>query len=156
MEKLDGGVAVLYGANDASGIVKGGFVQESSFYYLTGISEPGAALILAPGERRHKETLYLRPRDPEIENWDGRREPLGDALNEALGFDRVARTYALPSDLTAMLQRSRKAVFLGPIVSATADVPDALGILRDAQSRVPGTSLENMADLIPEMRRIKD
>ena len=156
MEKLDGGVAVLYGANDASGIVKGGFVQESSFYYLTGISEPGAALILAPGERRHKETLYLRPRDPEIENWDGRREPLGDALNEALGFERVARTNRLPSELTAMLQRSKKAVFLGPIVSAAADIPDALSILRDAQSRVPGTSLTNMADLIPEMRRIKD
>ena len=120
MEKLDGGVAVLYGANDAGALVKGGFVQESSFYYLTGISEPGAA------------------------------------LNEALGFDRVARTYALPSDLTAMLQRSKKAVFLGPIVSATADIPDALGMLRDAQSRVPGTRLTNMADLIPEMRRIKD
>ena len=156
MEKLDGGVAVLYGANDASAIVKGGFIQESSFYYLTGISEPGAALILAPGEHRYKETLYLQPRNPEIENWDGRREPLGDALNEALGFDRVARTYALPSDLTAMLQRSKKAVFLGPIVSATADIPDALSMLRDAQSRVPGTSLTNMADLIPEMRRIKD
>jgi Xaa-Pro aminopeptidase len=156
MEKLGGGVAVLYGANDAGALVKGGFVQESSFYYLTGISEPGAALILAPGEHRYRETLYLQPRNPEIENWDGRREPLGDALNEALGFDRVARTYALPSDLTAMLQRSKKAVFLGPIVSATADIPDALGMLRDAQSRVPGTRLTNMADLIPEMRRIKD
>ena len=115
MEKLDGGVAVLYGANDAGALVKGGFVQESSFYYLTGISEPGAALILAPGEHRYRETLYLQPRNPEIENWDGRREPLGDALNEALGFDRVARTYALPSDLTAMLQRSKKAVEPGQL-----------------------------------------
>ena len=55
MEKLDGGVAVLYGANGSSAIVSGSFVQESSFYYLTGISEPGAALILAPGERRYQE-----------------------------------------------------------------------------------------------------
>lgn len=156
MEKLDGGVAILYGSNNSSGIVKGGFVQESSFYYLTGVSEPGAALILAPGERRYQEILYLQPRNPEIEDWDGRREPLGDALNEALGFDQVSRTNRLPSDLTAMLQRSKKAVFLGPIVSATSDVPKALGILRDAQARVPGTSLENMAELIPEMRRIKD
>ena len=156
MEKLDGGVAVLYGANDSSAVVKGGFVQESNFYYLTGVSEPGAALILAPGQRRHKETLYLQPRNPEVESWDGRREPLGDALNEALGFERVARTNRLPSDLTAMLQRSKKAVFLGPIVSASADIPQALAILRDAQSRVPGAGIENMAELIPEMRRIKD
>lgn len=157
MKKLDGGVAVIYGATDDSGgIVKGQFVQESSFYYLTGISEPGAALLLAPGERRYKEILFLQPRNPEVENWDGRREPLGDALNEATGFEKVLRFDALPPNLTAMLQRSKKAIFLGPIVSAATDMPKALSILRDGQSRVPGTSLENMADLIPEMRRIKD
>ena len=157
MENLDGGVAVLYGATDDSGsIVKGQFIQESSFYYLTGISEPGAALIMAPGEHRYKEILYLQPRNPEVENWDGRREPLGDALDEATGFERVVRINRLPSNLTAMLQRSKKAVFLGPIVSATAEIPKALSILQDAQSRVPGTSLENMSHLIPEMRRVKD
>ena len=157
MEKLDGGVAVIYGATDSGdSIVKGQFVQESSFYYLTGISEPGAALILAPGEHRYKEILFLQPRNPEVENWDGRREPLGDALDEATGFERVLRINALPPILTEMLQRSNKAVFLGPIVSADTDIPKALGILRDGQTRVPGSSLENMADLIPEMRRIKD
>ncbi len=156
MESLDGGVAVLFGASGSDAIVKGGFVQDSDFYYLTGISEPGAALVLAPGEHRYKEILYLEPRNPEVEDWDGRREPLGDALEEATGFEEVARTTALPSHLTAMLQRSNKAVFLGPVVSASADIPKALALLRDAQARVPGSSLENKADLIPEMRRIKD
>ena len=131
MESLDGGVAVLYGATDSDGsIVRGAFVQESSFYYLTGISEPGAALILAPGEHRYKEILYLQPRNPELEDWEGRREPLGDALNEATGFDKVLRITKLSSDLSAMLQRSKKAVFLGPIVSASAEIPMALSILR--------------------------
>jgi len=157
MKSLDGGIAVIYGARRAEGgIVEQAFIQDSDFYYLTGVSEPGAALILAPSEHRYREVLYLQPRDPEVENWNGRREPLGDALNEALGFERVSRIGSLPFDLTAMLQRSRKAVFLGPIVSAAADIPPALELLRDAQARVPGASLENMADLLPEMRRIKD
>lgn len=156
MESLDGGVAVMFGASGAEANVKGGFVQESSFYYLTGISEPGAALILAPGEHRVKEILYLQPRNPEVENWEGRRESLGDALEEATGFERVSRTNVLPSNLTAILQRSKKAVFLGPIVSANASIPEALSLLRDAQARVPGSSLENKAELIPEMRRIKN
>lgn len=157
MESLDGGVAVLYGATDVgSGIVKANFIQESSFYYLTGISEPGAALIMAPGEHPFKEFLYLQPRNPEDETVNGRREPLGDAMNEATGFDRVSRINVLPRHLTAMLQRSKKAVFLGPIVSATADKPKSLSILQSGQARVPGTSLENMAHLIPEMRRVKD
>ena len=157
MASMDGGVAVLYGATESgTDIVERPFIQDSSFYYLTGISEPGAALILAPDEHPYRENLYLRSRDPEKENWNGRREPIGDALNEATGFERVARINRLPSELTAMLQRSKRAVFLGPVVSATADVPQALSILQDGQSRVPGTTLENMAHLIPEMRRIKD
>lgn len=156
MESLDGGVAVLFGASGSDAIVAGGFVQESNFYYLTGISEPGAALILAPGEHRFKEILYLQPRNPEVEDWDGRREPLGDALRAATGFEQIARTPLLPTHLTAILQRSKKAVFLGPVVSARADIPQSLRLLRDAQARVPGSSLVNMAELLPEMRRIKD
>ena len=156
MASLDGRVAVLYGAESrGGGVVEELFVQESDFYYLTGVSEPGAALILAPGEKQYKEILYLQPRDPDDENWNGRRPPLGDALEDATGFPEVRRIGRLGSDLTDMLQRSRRAAFLGPIVSATAPVPPALDVLQKAQSRVPGTSLDNMADLVPEMRRVK-
>ena len=156
MKAMDGGVAVLFGAGGSSAIVRDGYVQESSFYYLTGVSEPGAALILAPGDHRFNEILYLQRRDVEDEDWNGRRDPLGDALNESLGFEEVARINRLPYDLTAMLQADKKAVFLGPIVAASAEVPKELTTLRDAQSRVPGVTLENMADTIPEMRRVKD
>jgi Xaa-Pro aminopeptidase len=156
MAALDGRVAVLYGAEHrGGGVVEELFIQESNFYYLTGISEPGAALILAPGERQYKEILYLQPRDPDVENWDGRREPLGEALEKATGFPEVRRIGRLGRDLTAILQRSREAAFLGPVVSATAPIPPALYMLQEANVRVPGSGLENMADLIPEMRRIK-
>jgi len=157
MEMLDGRVAVLYGAQaQGGGIVEELFVQEPNFYYLTGISEPGAALILAPGEKRYREILYLKSRNPDVENWDGRRPPLGEELEKATGFPKVYRTGRLGSNLTSFMQRSKSAAFLGPIVSATADQSRELAILQDAMARVPGTSLENMADLIPEMRRVKD
>jgi Xaa-Pro aminopeptidase len=77
MEAMDGGVAVIYGAGGSSDIVRSGYIQESNFYYLTGVSEPGAALILAPGDHRYNEILYLQRRDVEDEDWNGRREPLG-------------------------------------------------------------------------------
>jgi Xaa-Pro aminopeptidase len=157
MEKLDGRVAVIYGAeSQGGGVVEELFIQEPSFYYLTGNSEPGAAMILAPDEKQYKEILYLQPRDPDVENWNGRRAPLGYALEAATGFQEVRRTGRLGRDLTDIMQRSRKAAFLGPIVSATSPRPQALVVLQDGQLRVPGTSLENMADLIPEMRRVKN
>jgi Xaa-Pro aminopeptidase len=156
MDAMDGGVAVLYGAGGSSAIVRAGYIQESSFYYLTGVSEPGAALILAPGDHRYNEILYLQRRDVEDEDWNGRRQPLGDALNDELGFEEVTRINRLPGDLTNMLQTDRKAVFLGPIVGANSDLPKELQILRNAQARVPGTTIENMAGLLAEMRRVKD
>jgi len=157
MKQLDGGVAVLYGKiGHTSDAGTGPFVQDSDFYYLTGVSEPGAALLLEPNGHRYKEILYLQPRNPEVENWDGRRAPLGDALEKTTGFERVIRIDKLPSDVTASLQRSKKAVFLGPIVSATSDMPEALSLLENARGRVPGVELENLAHLIPEMRRIKE
>jgi Xaa-Pro aminopeptidase len=157
MEKLDGRVAVLYGAEARTGgVVEELFIQESSFYYLTGVSEPGAALLLIPDAKRYKEILYLQPRNPDVENWNGRREPLGYALEAATGFPEVSRIGRLGRDLTAAMQNSRKAAFLGPVVSATSPKPKALTLLQDGQSRVPGTTLANMADLIPEMRRVKN
>ena len=157
MEKLDGRVAVIYGAKaQAGGVTESLFIQESNFYYLTGVSEPGAALLIAPEAKQYKEILYLQPRNPDVENWNGRREGLGYALEAATGFPEVRRIGRVGSDLTGFMQSSRKAAFLGPIVSATSPVPPALAMLQAGQSRVPGTSLANMADLIPEMRRIKD
>ena len=157
MEKLDGRVTVLYGArHQGGGVVEELFIQESNFYYVTGISEPGAALILAPEENQYQEILYLQPRNPDVENWDGRREPLGEALEAATGFQVVRRIGRLGSDLTNIMQRSKKAAFLGPIVSATSPKPQALVLLQSGQARVLGTSLDNRADLIPEMRRIKN
>jgi Xaa-Pro aminopeptidase len=156
MEALDGRVAVLYGAEaNSSGATEQLFIQDSNFYYLTGISEPGAAFIIAPEAKTYKEILYLQPRNPEDENYNGRRSPLGDALEEITGFEKVSRISRLGGDLTRFLQSSKKAAFLGPIVSATSDIPPELELLRNAQERVPGTSLENLAGLIPEMRRVK-
>ena len=46
--------------------------QSSDFFYLTGFEEPEAIAVIAPG-REQQYTLFVRPRDPEREIWDGRR-----------------------------------------------------------------------------------
>lgn len=155
-EQLGDAVAVIYGASAGDSLRGGAFRQDSTFFYLTGVSDAGAALILAPGEKPYDEILYLQPRNPEMENIDGRRLPLGSALEEATGFEAVGRTNFLPYALTRLMQKKKVGAFLGPIVPATAPIPESLSILRDAAARVPGSRIENQAGLIDEMRRIKD
>ncbi len=55
--------------------------QDSDFFYLTGFDEPESIAVIAPSNE-HKYTLFVRPRDPEREIWDGRRAGVEGARNE--------------------------------------------------------------------------
>lgn len=45
----------------------------SDLLYLTGFAEPECALVLRPGAATERVVLFVRPRDPERETWEGRR-----------------------------------------------------------------------------------
>lgn len=49
------------------------FRQDSDFAYLTGFPEPDAIAVIDPANKK-PYTLYVRPRDPEMETWYGRRQ----------------------------------------------------------------------------------
>src|SRR6185503_2198743 len=55
--------------------------QDSDFFYLTGFEEPDALAVIKP-EGDTKYTLFVRPRDPEREIWDGRRAGVEGAKND--------------------------------------------------------------------------
>src|SRR5688572_30985303 len=49
------------------------FRQHSDVYYLTGFTEPDCTLVLRPGAETERVVMFVRPRDPDLEVWDGRR-----------------------------------------------------------------------------------
>src|SRR3954471_4639432 len=55
------------------------FRQHSDVYYLTGFVEPETTLVLRPGAEADRVVMFVRPRDPEMETWDGRRAGLEGA-----------------------------------------------------------------------------
>ena len=76
-------VAIIPGAHDTrrSNDTHYRFRQDSDFFYLTGFEEPDALAVIKP-EAEKKYTLFVRPRDPEREIWDGRRAGVEGALSE--------------------------------------------------------------------------
>ncbi|MBV9958832.1 MAG: Xaa-Pro aminopeptidase [Acidobacteria bacterium] len=58
------------------------FRQDSDFYYLTGFEEPEAVAVIRPADKEQPYTLFVRPRDPEKEVWDGRRAGVEGARSE--------------------------------------------------------------------------
>ena len=77
-------VAIVSSAREAtrSNDTQYRYRQDSDFYYLTGFDEPEAIAVIAPAHNEHKYTLFVRPRDPEREIWDGRRAGIEGAKEQ--------------------------------------------------------------------------
>ena len=58
------------------------FRQDSDFYYLSGFAEPEALLVLLPGRAEGEFVVFCRPRDREMEIWNGYRAGPEGAVND--------------------------------------------------------------------------
>jgi Xaa-Pro aminopeptidase len=97
--ELDGGVLFLKGRAEAYDPVFR-FQQDPSFYYLTGWSQPGAALLLTPSD----EILFLPHHDERVERYAGHRTSAEDADARAVsGFEKVLPIEKLESELDLAL-----------------------------------------------------
>lgn len=71
--------------------------QESNFYYLTGFEEPQSILLLNPSAARYKYVLFVRPRNPMLETWQGARTGVEGAMltfraDTAIAFNDFQRS----------------------------------------------------------------
>lgn len=160
MAQLKSGLAVIYGASPAEAAdntILAPFTQDGDFAWLTGISdEPGAILVLAPGEAVVKEWLLLPARNVEAERWEVERLPLGSLMEQRTGVQRVLRTAALGALATRLASHAKELHFLGPVVSANAPVPETLQLYGKIAARVPGTSIRDQAGLLTALRSVKE
>ncbi len=75
LERLGGVAAVIPAAPLVThhADVEHPFRQHSDFWYLTGFDEPDAVALLLPHCPEHPFVLFVEPKDPTAEVWNGRR-----------------------------------------------------------------------------------
>ncbi len=78
------------------------FRQHSDVVYLTGFVEPETTLVIRPGADTEKVVLFVRPRDPEMEVWDGKRAGVEGAVAR-YGADAAYPASELTSKLTDLI-----------------------------------------------------
>jgi Xaa-Pro aminopeptidase len=83
------------------------FHQDPDFYYLTGFPEPDAIAVIAPANKKAPFTLFVRPRDPLMETWYGRREGTKGAVKN-YGADKAFPIEKFESELAKMLNGNEK------------------------------------------------
>jgi Xaa-Pro aminopeptidase len=100
LDSMGSGVLVLFGSDEPAGD-RTPFVQNTPFRYLTGLTEPGARLVIDNRGATRRELLFVRPRDPAREVWDGAR--LGTEGARALTGIEARPASALNATVDSML-----------------------------------------------------
>lgn len=157
LRALKGATGIVF-AGEGSPPLVGAWHPDWNFYYLTGLrDEPGAAVLFDPTNERpdRRVMLLLKPLNPELERWDGLRDPIGEKLKKETGFDSVFRTLALPMFMTASAKRTKRLACLHPFASFRAPVSKDLELFRKVAERIPGTSIEDRTEVLPKLRHVK-
>lgn len=127
--------------------------QETNFYYLTGFDEPESFLVVTPT----KTHLFVRPKDPEMEIWEGERYGIDGAL-KVFGVDEAYWIDELPKRLPDLIGGVENVFYrMGHSTEIDRVVMEAVESARRKFGR-SGRPLATLADplrILGEMRLFK-
>ncbi len=153
---MDGGsVAIIPAAHEQtrSYDTEFKFRQDSDFWYLTGFPEPDAIAVITKGDKK-PFTLYVRPRDLEMETWFGRRQGVVGAVKN-YAADRAFPIDKFAADLGKLLDGREKLYYRFAVDSALDR--QILGYLTEQRVRrlktaYPPHTIIDPTPIIGEMR----
>jgi len=163
LAKKAGGVVVLLAPLEPMDSVYE-FRQENNFYYLSGSTTPGAALLIAPAveaqgdtpARAYSEILFLPPRNARAEKFTGPQ--LGADSPDATkitGFDRVAEMSKLPEEVAKVLSSGGRPVIYTD-VSAQGEATTSLQALDFLKRTNTFVFFQDVKPMLSSLRTVKD
>ena len=162
LAKKAGGAVVLLAPVEPMDSVYA-FRQENNFYYLSGVTVPGAGLLIAPASeaqgdapaRAYTEILFLPPRNLRLEKFTGPQMGADDPVAPRLtGFDRVEEMRKLPEEIAKTLANQRPVILTE--LAAQGSTPaseDMVGFLRHSNAMV---FFQDVKPVLSSLRTVKD
>ena len=165
--KTSGGVVLLFAANEIEGPNDiYGYRPDDNFFYLTGWSEPGAALLIEPAVpagnnfpgRPYTEILFLPAHNESQEQWTGTKlGPENPDASRITGFDHVDVLDNLRSDLARVLSLQSRAVYTDiPEGEQSSNSTAPLDWLKRANAFPVYVSFQDLRPLLRSLRTYKD
>ena len=159
--KLHGGVAVLFAAEEPL-LDLTPYRQDEDFYYLTGWTEPGAALLVlgepqaGGAESAYKQILFLPTRNLRMEKYTGPKlDASSPGVAQEMGVDAVEPMTELPAALNALIAADRRLV--NEIwTQPTAPQAKALVEFTAATLGTTPAATHDVTELTAELRAVKD
>src|SRR5215472_1376428 len=137
------------------------FMQEENFYYLTGHNEEGAALLLVPesagqkGWTGRREILYLPPRNPSQERWNGPRlGPEDPGIQEKTGFPHV-ESFAKLRDAVVSLAKNFPEIYTELPGPHDEGYPHAATWSKWVKDAAADVALKDVSSAVGTLRAVK-
>jgi len=86
------------------------FRQNSDFYYLTAFGEPDAVAVLFKEGEKARFTLFVLPKDPEREVWDGFRCGV-EGATERFGADQAFSIQEIDGKMPELLDGAQRVIY---------------------------------------------
>jgi Xaa-Pro aminopeptidase len=131
---------------------------DSSFYYLTGFTEPEAVMALRVQKNgSFQATLFCRPKDPVMEIWNGFRYG-PDAAKTQFGFDAAFDLTELDTQMPELLKNTPAVYFPFGAAGMESKVEAWIKGTRDLTHRgiVSISAQRDLNSLVDDMRLFKD
>lgn len=156
---LGDGVAILTTAHHQSrnSDVLFQFRPDSDFYYLTHFPEPEAVAVFVPGRTDGEFLLFCREKNPDKEQWDGRRAGIAGAI-EHYGADQAFPISQLHEQLPRLLDNREKVyTMMGRYPELDKKLLTGINTVRSKRrsgTHAPGEYVD-LRHILHEMRLIK-
>jgi Xaa-Pro aminopeptidase len=144
------------------------FAQEENFYYLTGHNEEQAGLIIMPALRSGggtipvtswdgpQETLFLPPKNPAKEKWNGlRMSPSDPGIQARAGFASVLPLPEMRATLEKLAKIYPTIYTILPYEKENGGYPHEKEVVDWIHTSVPQTKLRDIRSNIEALRQIK-
>jgi len=133
------------------------FRQDSDFWYLTGFDHPNATAVLRT-DGGPEYTLYVEPRNREMEIWTGHR-PGVEGASEVYGADEAYSQSEFLTQLPALIRRTKRIYHVlgrnSAIDSAITNTLDGMR-LRSRSEAAPANAIADPRSIVHEMRMFKE
>lgn len=151
--RMEDGVLVVFGAGETDADYLP-FAQTPAMRYLTGVTEPGAVLVVHKRGGQVREQLFVLPRDPSREVWEGAR----------LGAERAGALTRIPARTAEGMMAAVDSLLDGPAtLYVTGRPPGSGGTVQSPEqqmtaalvARNPGTNVVSLAGALRQLRATK-
>lgn len=141
------------------------FAQEDNFYYLTGHNEEGAGLVILPalkngapadGWQGSREILFLPPKDPKKERWNGDRlAPTDPGIGSITGFPSVLPFPEMRANVERLAKIFPDFYTILPYEQELGGYPHEKEVVDWLKLAAPQENLKDVRKTIGAMRMIK-